>query len=482
MGSMIAQKLKEVSGSAPEASGTIEAAVIAEDAYLYGLQQVIFYETRYNYTQVEDSDVYVGTNRYFLVNEGKPITPDFKAIVTPNATTLYATAFLDLQEEPVVMEVPEITDRYFSLQLMDQYGIYFLYAGKQFNGTRARTYLIVPEFWNGKIPADFATTEVIHAPSMTAFANIRIALMEGSEEEVRHINGLQDQCTITPLSKWIENGHRGVSRKDQELVPGNYRTFPRMADLTTRQVDRQTAEDFFTYLNLVLNDPSMPLMKDSKKEAEMLSRLSKLGIGPGKNFQWSSLDRKMQNALTEGFINGYKKVKKATQESLVPMNGWMVLNVEGGFETEYLTRAVLADAGWAGPDSNISHVGSFLFVDSDGKKLDGKYSYTLSFDMNELPPVTEFWSVPIYDSDGYFVANELNRYTISSFMVDRGDLHIEDGKLTIYVQHEKPSDPAQVRNWLPAPEGGFRFTARFYGPKMSIIDGSYNMPGPVRVK
>jgi len=482
MGSMIAQKFKEVSGSAPEASGTIEAAVIAEDAYLYGLQQVIFYETRYNYTQAEDSDVYVGTNRYFLVNEGKPITPDFKAIVTPNATTLYATAFLDLQEEPVVMEVPEITDRYFSLQLMDQYGIYFLYAGNQFNGTRARTYLIVPEFWGGKIPADFATTEVIHAPSMTAFANIRIALMEGSEEEVRHINGLQDQCTITPLSKWIDNGHRGVPRKDQEDVPGNYRTFPRMTELTARQVDRQTAEDFFTYMNLVLNDPSMPLMKDSKKEAAMLSRLSKLGIGPGKNFQWSKLDRKMQSALTEGFINGYKKVKKATQESLVPMNGWMVLNVEGGFETEYLTRAVLADAGWAGPDRNISHVGTFLFVDADGKKLDGKYSYTLSFDTKDLPPVTEFWSIPIYDADGYFVANELNRYTISSFMVDRGDLHIEDGKLTIYVQHEKPSDPAQVQNWLPAPEGGFRFTARFYGPKMSIIDGSYNMPGPVKVK
>lgn len=482
MGSMIAQKLREVSGSAPEASSTTETAEIAGEAYLYGLQQVIFYETRYNYTQAEDSNVYVGVNRYFLVNEGKQITPDFKAVVTPNATTLYATAFLDLQEGPVVMEVPEITDRYFSLQLMDQYGIYFLYAGNQFNGTRARAYIIVPEFWGGKIPADFATTEVIHAPSRTAFANIRIAMVEGSEEEVRHINSLQEQCTITPLSKWIDNGHRGVPGKDQELVPGRYRTFTRMAELTTRQVDRQTAEDFFTYLNLVLNDPSMPLMKDSRKEAEMLSRLAKIGMGPGKDFQWSRLDRKMQSALTEGFIKGHKKVKKALQESLVYMNGWMVLNVEGGFDTEYLKRAVMADAGWGGPDSNVSHVGGFLFVDSDGKNLDGKYRYKLTFDMDELPPVTEFWSIPIYDADGYFVPNELNRYTISSFMVDRGDLHIEDGKLTIYIQHKKPSDPARVQNWLPAPEGGFRFTARFYGPKMSIVDGSYNMPGPVRKK
>lgn len=293
---------------------------------------------------------------------------------------------------------------------------------------------------------------------------------------------MQEQCTITPLSKWIDNGHRGVPGKDQELVPGRYRTFTRMAELTTRQVDRQTAEDFFTYLNLVLNDPSMPLMKDSRKEAEMLSRLAKIGMGPGKDFQWSRLDRKMQSALTEGFIKGHKKVKKALQESLVYMNGWMVLNVEGGFDTEYLKRAVMADAGWGGPDSNVSHVGGFLFVDSDGKNLDGKYRYKLTFDMDELPPVTEFWSIPIYDADGYFVPNELNRYTISSFMVDRGDLHIEDRKLTIYIQHKKPSDPARVQNWLPAPKGAFRFTARFYGPKMSIVDGSYNMPRPVRKK
>ncbi|MCQ1536386.1 DUF1254 domain-containing protein [Methanosarcina sp. KYL-1] len=479
---MIAQKFREVSGSAPEASSTTGAAEIAEEAYLYGLQQVIFYETRYNYTQAEDSNVHVGVNRYYLVNEGKPITPDFKAVVTPNATTLYATAFLDLQEEPLVMEVPGITDRYFSLQLMDQYGIYFLYAGNQFNGTRARTYLIVPELWGGKIPADFTTTEVIHAPSRMAFANIRIALMEGSEEEVHHINNLQDQCTITPLSKWVENGHRGVLLKDQELVPGKYRTFPRMAELTTRQVDRQTAEDFFTFLNLVLNDPSMPLMKDSEKESDMLCRLAKVGIGPGKNFQWSKLDRDIRDGLTEGFISGYKRLKKATQESLIPMNGWMVLNAEGGFGTEYLMRAVMADAGWGGPDSNVSHVGAFLFLDSDGNALEGKYRYTLTFDMDDLPPVTEFWSVPIYDASGYFVANELNRYTISSFMVDRGDLHVEDGKLTIYVQHEKPTEPAQLQNWLPAPERGFRFTARFYGPKMPLVDGSYNMPRPVRKK
>ncbi len=56
------------------------------------------------------------------------------------------------------------------------------------------------------------------------------------------------------------------------------------------------------------------------------------------------------------------------------------------------------------------------------------------------------------------------------------------GKLVIYLQKDKPGDPNQLKNWLPTPEAGFRFAARFYGPKMGIIDGSYKMPRPVKVK
>jgi hypothetical protein len=141
----------------------------------------------------------------------------------------------------------------------------------------------------------------------------------------------------------------------------------------------------------------------------------------------------------------------------------------------------MADAGWAGPDRNVSHTGAFLFVDNDGQPLNGKNKYTMTFDLDNLPPVDEFWSVPIYNKDGYFVRNPIDRYTINSFMVEQGVFHIEENKLVIYVQSDKPTDSKQLKNWLPAPEGSFRFTARFYHPKMNIIDGSYPMPKPVLV-
>ena len=106
----------------------------------------------------------------------------------------------------------------------------------------------------------------------------------------------------------------------------------------------------------------------------------------------------------------------------------------------------------------------------------------MTFDMNNLPPVTQFWSLPVYNKDGYFVRNAIDRYTINSFMIDQKQLQDEGGKLVIYLLKDKPSGPNQLKNWLPAPDGSFRFAARFYGPKMPLVDGSYQMPRPVMVK
>ncbi|QLG51108.2 DUF1254 domain-containing protein [Natrinema halophilum] len=456
-------------------------ASIAEDAYLYGLQQIIFYVTRFNYTQKENSDVFVGVNRLYYPNDGQPITADFTAIVTPNNTTLYGMGFLDLQDDPIVIEMPEVTDRYFSLQLMNQYGIFPLYAGNQFNGTDARSYLILPDDYEGEIPGDFAATDVVQAGTKTLFTLVRYALRNPTDEsEIAYVNDLQEQTNITPLSEWLANDRSGVPRVEQSVVPGDYETIPRMADLTEQQVENQTPSDFFTLLNLVLNDPSMSLIDDSRKEAAMLERLEQLGIGPGLEFDWSALDTDVQEALTSGFESGFERVRATVVEGnsdvVVDMNGWNIVQNTADFRTDWLTRAAVADFGFAGPDSPASHVGAFKFTDANGEQLNGSTQYTITFDLDNFPPVTEFWEIPIYDAQGYFVENELDRYSINSYMLEEGLLHTDANELVIYVQHEKPDDSEQVTNWLPAPEGGMRFAARFYGPHWSLVDGTYDMP------
>ena len=82
--------------------------------------------------------------------------------------------------------------------------------------------------------------------------------------------------------------------------------------------------------------------------------------------------------------------------------------------------------------------------------------------------MTEFWEIPLYDREGYFYDNPIDRYSINSYMLKRGKLHTADGKLVIYVQNDEPKDANQRKNWLPAPKEGFQFAARFYGPGTAI--------------
>jgi hypothetical protein len=185
--------------------------------------------------------------------------------------------------------------------------------------------------------------------------------------------------------------------------------------------------------------------------------------------------------MEAGFKAGFADVRKALKSGLIDMNGWGMVRMSGDFQTNYMDRAIMADAGYGGPDRNISHTAAFRFTDSDGKPLNGSNNYTITFDVNHLPPVTQFWSIPIYNLQGYFVVNQIDRYTINSFMLKHGDLVVKDGKLVVYVQNRKPDDPERAKNWLPAPPDGFRFAARFYGPYQPLVDGSYSMPAPVRV-
>jgi hypothetical protein len=161
-------------------------------------------------------------------------------------------------------------------------------------------------------------------------------------------------------------------------------------------------------------------------------------------------------------------------------NGWGLWNGITEDINDYVKQGFYGTWAIMSPVPVRSHSAAFGYVDTDDRPPTGATKYTFTFDMADLPPVTEFWELPLYDEGGYFVDNEIDRYSINSYMLERGDLHVADGKLVIYIQHEKPTDPAQLRNWLPAPEGTFTFAFRFYGPKSGLLDGTYEMPGIVR--
>ncbi len=104
----------------------------------------------------------------------------------------------------------------------------------------------------------------------------------------------------------------------------------------------------------------------------------------------------------------------------------------------------------------------------------------MHFPKGQLPPVHGFWSLTMYDSDFFFVANPINRYSISP----RQNLKANpDGSVDLYIQNELPG-PDKELNWLPAPAGKFQLMLRLYWPSEhnpSILNGSWKIPAVKKV-
>ena len=104
----------------------------------------------------------------------------------------------------------------------------------------------------------------------------------------------------------------------------------------------------------------------------------------------------------------------------------------------------------------------------------------IHFDKGQTPPVEGFWSITMYNGDFFFVANPINRYSISP----RQDLKTnEDGSTDIYIQKDLPGADKEF-NWLPAPEGKFILMLRMYWPNEtdpSILNGTWKSPRSKRL-
>jgi hypothetical protein len=116
---------------------------------------------------------------------------------TGNHDTLYTVGWLDLSKEPMVLHVPDMSGRYYSVQFTDPWGTDFAYAGRRTTGTQAGDYLITGPDWKGTVPAGMTQ---IAAPNNTV-ALLGRTLVE-SDSDLATAYGLAKQIQVTPLSKW----------------------------------------------------------------------------------------------------------------------------------------------------------------------------------------------------------------------------------------------------------------------------------------
>jgi hypothetical protein len=163
----------------------------------------------------------------------------------------------------------------------------------------------------------------------------------------------------------------------------------------------------------------------------------------------------------------------------LPLPGnWTTQNNGAAFGTDYYTRAAVAKSNILVNRTNETKY-FYQDLDSEGQRLNGKNSYTVTFANGKLPPVKGFWSLTLYNEHHFFHPNDLRRYSLGT---KNKDLVVSgDGSLILYVQSQAPGKE-RTSNWLPSPEGDFSLYIRAYWPDTAITSGKWTPPEVKRQK
>lgn len=382
---------------------------------------------------------------------------DFKAVVRPNFDTLYSTAWLDLTSGPVVVSAGTDSDgRYYELPIYDMWTDAFAVPGQRTTGTAAGNWAVIPPGWQGGLPDGIGR---IDAP--TPYVWIIGRTQTNGPADYPAVHKIQDAFGLTPLSHWGSQAPPVTATVDPAI------------DMTTPpldQVNNMAAEDFFNYgLGLMKRHP--PHQTDWSLNAQM----RRLGLAAGARF--AGLDPGVRAVLNDVPAAALQAMQQAFPRLARVVNGWqMNIDTMGVYGNFYIKRAIVTMIG-LGANSAEDAVYPVLMADADGKPLTGDHDYLLHFGKDEIPPVHAFWSVTMYDAQGFQAPNSLNRFAIG----DRDRLQYNaDGSLDLYLQHSSPG-PGKEANWLPAPRGPLGVTMRLYSPQPPVLNGTWAPPAVRRM-
>jgi hypothetical protein len=358
---------------------------------------------------------------------------------------------------------PPDLHRYYSLQLVDLYTFDFDYLGTRVEGNYGGAYLIAGpdwEGWKGEEKPETIKREIVSETNLV-FGQFRTQLF--NPDDLERVIDIQHQYHVQTLSNFLA--------ADIQPPPAppviNY-------PLITREILNQENEEFFKYVNFLLQFcPTHP------SEVELRERLKTIGIEPGAVFPPNGVSQDWLSNIIDGHKAAREKIytELGKIESSAGMFGTRGELVEKHGEFMYLIRATGAAGGiYGNPDAETFYP-SYL-QDQDHNPLDSSiHNYTLKIPLDM--PAESFWSVTMYDGKTRFlVENDIDRYLINSPMWK--DLKKDgDGGATLYLQKESPGTDKES-NWLPAPNGPMSVLMRLYIPQEIVLSGQWQQP-PIEI-
>ena len=441
-------------GAEPDQQPPDGIEAIAQDAYVFAFPMLENYRTLYRSVAGQSG---VDPGRFNRFTHTTALAgSESRLVVRPNNDTLSSLAWLDLRAEPMVVSLPAIPrSRYWSLQLIDLYthNLAIISPRTASKVGDTRHYLVAGPHWNAAVPSGM--TQVFKSETNFVLALIRTAV--SGPEDVVNVRKLQQAYAVTPLHEFV---HGQAPSSSARLA------FP--------PFDQQQARTsvFVRYVNFLLGQ-----LQIHPSEASLISRFTRIGIGPNHPFDPATLDDRTRDGIDKGIAAAVRQIAGAGRQLGQERGAWATASEGFGnrerMQGRYLVRAAAAMFGLYGLDAEEAIYMS-TGSDADGKRLNGtEQQYTLRFSRQQIPPAAAFWSVTMYDGDGFMVANSKHRYSIGDRT--QGLTLGDDGSLTIYLQ-ENPPGPQAEPNWLPAPHGPFSLTLRLYLPKSAAVN-SYVPPG-----
>ena len=351
-------------------------------------------------------------------------------------------------------------DRYFLMPMLDGWTNVFQVPGKRTTGTQAQTYAITGPGWKGTLPAG---VKEYKSPTSMVWILGRI-YCTGTPEDYAAVHALQDQFKLVPLSSYGKPYTPPASPVDSSID---------MKTAVREQVNRMDPAAYFTLLSQLMK-ANPPVAADAPE----LAKFEKIGLVAGKDFDASKLNADFAKRIPQVAFDRIMlqfKIGKAVKN----VNGWMFDTQTGIYGTDYLNRAFITAIG-LGANRVQDAVYPTSLKDAEGKDYNGANKYVMHFPKGQLPPTRGFWSLTMYDANYFFVANPINRYSISA----RQNLKPNpDGSIDLYIQNQSPGADKDS-NWLPAPAGKFILMLRMYWPdekSPSIINGSWSPPAAKKV-
>ena len=451
--------------TALQAAGSIaaltahQAHAIVVDAYIYFYPLILMDLTRKQSTNILMPEFGKGPMNTFVNVPAYP-PADFKAVVRSNFDTLYSSAWLDLTGEPVVVSAPDTNDRYYLLPMLDMWTDVFASPGWRTTGTGAADFLITPPGWTGKAPEGLSR---IAAP--TPYVWIIGRTKTDGPADYDAVHRIQAGYKVTPVSHWGKGRAEPVTVKSDPAV--DMKTPPMV------QADTMPAGAYFTYAAelLKLHPPHLT-------DQPIIAQMKQIGLEAGKSFDFDQLDPLVKQAL-ESVPEDAQQLMKWKVPTLARVVNYWSMNTDtmGVYGNYYLKRAIIAQLG-LGANLPEDAIYPLNLADETGKPLDGANQYTIHFEKGATPPVRAFWSITLYDADGFQVANSLKRFAVSSWMPFK---YNADGSLDLHFQNDSPGKDKEA-NWLPAPKAPFNLTMRLYSPQADALTGKWSPPAVKKVE